>query len=239
MSYEVPYKLIHKSVESIVNSRAGMSNPKQAYTKRRIIAELTGYFIDVVDEFQIEEDVVAEYFDMTMNHNFYKLPTDGKAYFIHNYVNPKLFSNQLYYLMETILMNFKPASVQVGTGEFFLCWYDKNSVFGIDNKMNFDVRVSGLSLELKGLNSNLTASEEKFDNYMNTCDGIMVVKSYDNRNDKGELKNPLTRSFFCINTTNWKDSFQFSGQQGHTLTLKNQTKILAELKQQYKLEKAA
>ena len=58
MSYEVPYKLIHKSVESIVNSRAGMSNPKQAYTKRRIIAELTGYFIDVVDDYlnQVDKD---------------------------------------------------------------------------------------------------------------------------------------------------------------------------------------
>tara|TARA_X000001316_G_C920723_1_gene34937 strand:- start:1487 stop:1981 length:495 start_codon:yes stop_codon:yes gene_type:complete len=138
--------------------------------------------------------------------------------------------------METILMNFKPASVQVGTGEFFFCWYDKDSVFGIDNQIDFDVKVDGLELELKGLNSNFTASEGKFDNYMKVCDGIMVVGSYDNRNGKGEIKkNPLTRSVFSINVSNWKDSFEFINDQ--SLRFINQKDVLKEKMVEYKQEK--
>lgn len=236
MSYTVPYESIHKNVEYIVNSREGMCNPKQAYTKRRIISELTGYFIDVVDEFKIKPAIVEEYFDLTINHNFKPLPRDGKVHFVHHYVDEQLVSNILYYLMETILMNFKPASVQVGTGEFFFCWYDKDSVFGIDNQIDFDVKVDGLELELKGLNSNFTASEDKFDNYMKVCNGIMVVGSYDNRNSKGEIKkNPLTRSVFCINVSNWKQSFEFINDT--SLRFISQNSILNEMKNQYKLEK--
>lgn len=236
MSYELPYVIIRESVKRIVASRLGMNNAKNAFTTRRIVAELTGYFIDIVEELEIPTPVVAEYFRLVENHNFKALPRDGKVYFVHDFIDPLLAENPLYYPMETILMNFKPASVQVGTGEFFFCWYDKDSVFGIDNQLTFDVKVNGLELELKGLNSNLTASEEKFDEYMEICDGIMVVGSYENRNEKGLLKNAQTRSIFCINTTDWRESFEFKGQ---SLRLINQTEILNEKMVEYKQAKVA
>lgn len=236
MTYTVPYQLIDESVEAIINSRMGMNNPKVAFTKNRIHQELMGSIMGIVKEFQISESDVREYFDITMNHKFKALPTDGQVHLVHHYVDERLVANPLYFLLETTLMKFKPASVQVGTGEFFFCWYDKDSVFGIDNQLSYDVKVSGLELELKGLKSNLTASEAKFDQYMEICDGIMVVGSYDNRNEKGEIKKATTRSTFCINTTDWTESFEFHGD---TLKYVDQKAQLDAVREAYKMEKAA
>ena len=233
--YEVPYKLIDKGVEAIIESRSGINNPKVAYTKSRVHQELMGTIMGVVDELQLPENVVSQYLDLTLNHNFKPLPTDGKVHLVHHYVDEELFNNPLYYALETTLMKYKPASVQCGVGEFFFCWYDKDSVFGIDNTLPYDIIVQG-DWECKGLNSQKTANPTKMDHYMETASGIMVISPYDNRGKTtGKLKlNPDTRSVFCINTNNWRDSFQF---EGDTLKFVNQTSELKRMELVYKIEK--
>lgn len=233
MDYVPPYQLIDEGVEAVVNSREGMRTPNIAYTKHRIHQEMMGSIMGVVKELQLSADVVQEYFDLTLNHNFKPLPTDGKVHLVHHYVDPKLFDNPLYYPLETVLMKFKPASVQVGIAEFFFCWYDKDSTFGINNQLGYDISVSQLDLEIKGLNSNKTASTQKFDECMKTCSGIMVVNPYDNRNDMGKLKHANTRSSFCINVNDWRESFEFVGD---SLRFINQNEELVRVSRKYKKE---
>ena len=233
--YEVPYKLIDEGVMAIIESRRGMNNPKVAYTKMRIWQDLMGAIMGVVKELQLEHKVVSQYLDLTLNHNFKPLPTDGKVHLVHHYVDEQLFNNPLYYALETTLMKCKPASVQCGVGEVFFCWYDKDSVFGIDNTLPYDIIVQG-EWECKSIDSQKTANPAKMDYYMETTSGIMVINPYDNRNaTTGKLKsNPNTRSVFCINNTIWRDSFEFKGEM---LKFVDQTKELKRMELIYKIEK--
>lgn len=235
MAYEVPYKMIDDGVKAIIESRCGINNPKVTYTKFRVHQELMGTIMGVVNELQLPEEVVSQYLDLTLNHKFKPLPTDGKVHFVHHYIDEELFNNPLYYALETTLMKYKPASVQCGVGEFFFCWYDSDSVFGIDNTLPYDIIVQR-RWECKGLNSQKTGDPVKFDGYMITADGIMVIAPYDNRSPTtGKLiRNPQTRSMFCINVDNWRDSFTF---QGTSLKFVNQTQELKRMQLIYKIEK--
>ncbi len=232
MAYEIPYKLIDKGVKAIIESRRGMNNPKVAYTKMRIHQELMGTIMGVVEELQLPENVISQYLDMTLKHSFKPLPTDGKVHLVHHYVEEELFNNPLYYALETTLMKYKPASVQCGVGEFFFCWYDKHSVFGIGNTLPYDIIVQILELECKALNTQKTSNSDKMDGYSN----IMVISPYDNRDSNtGKLKlNPDTRSLFCINVNNWRDSFEFVGK---SLRFVNQADELKRMRLIYKIEK--
>jgi hypothetical protein len=111
-------------------------------------------------------------------------------------------------------MNYKPGNVQVGPGEFFFCFYDAGSTFGIDNQAGFDVITDNTTTELKKLGSNFT-DEALFDGYAESedVDRLLVIHPVSN------AKKPKQRSkYACVHTTEWRKAFYHRGKAG-TLAL--------------------
>lgn len=225
---------IHAKVNDIISTRDGLYNAKIVSTRYRVVDELSGLIYGTAFRNDVSMNDVNEYLNIVKEHSFKKFICDGKARFVHDFIDPKLFTNPMYHLMEGSLMKFKPGSIQAGVAEFFMSWYDCFSTLGIDNTIHGDIKIQGMDIEMKGLNSQKTADPEKMDNYIETCDGIMVVKPYDPFNKKtGKLIKSQTRSIFAIEKFNWRDSFYFEGEK---LSLIDQTNVLAELQKQYKAQ---
>ena len=109
-------------------------------------------------------------------------------------------------------MYFKPGRTQVGPGEFFLCFFDANSQFGIDNQSGYDVQIDEVATELKKHGSNFT-TPEMFDKYEQSEDvqRLLVIKPVSN------VKNPMIRSkYACVDfrQTTWKSAFGHRGKAG-------------------------
>ena len=103
---------------------------------------------------------------------------------------------------------------RLGFGEFFFCFYDAGSTFGIDNQAGFDIITDNTTTELKKLGSNFT-DEALFDGYAESeeVDRLMVIHPVSN------AKKPLQRSkYACVPTTEWRKAFYHRGKAG-TLAL--------------------
>ena len=109
-------------------------------------------------------------------------------------------------------MYFKPGRTQVGPGEFFLCFFDEESEFGIDNQAGYDIRVDEVPTELKKHGSNFT-TPDMFEKYEMSDDvqRLMVIKPVSN------AKKPIKRSSYaCVDfrQTTWKHAFGHRGKAG-------------------------
>ena len=212
----IDYSTIYERVDAFLQTREGLANPKNTQDYVWFVRELTGIFCGAAHEHNLNTDEVLKYFDMVQQHEITGLVDDGKLHDIADHISTDITDHPLYHITEFTLMNYKPGNVQVGPGEFFLCFYDRSSVFGIDNQNGFDVIVDGVATELKKLGSNFTDAA-LFDKYAesNKVDRLMVMKPVSN------AKRPLQRTKYAVVTfakTNWREVFTHTGKAG-TLSL--------------------
>lgn len=210
----IDYGKVYRTVDSFLQTREGLANPKNSQDYVWFVRELTGILCGASYENDLTTDDVVTFLDLVENHYITNVDTSGKLSNIADLISDEITSHPLYYITEFTLMNYKPGNVQVGPGEFFMCFYDRASVFGIDNSAGYDVVVDKTTTEMKKLGSNFT-SPELFDKYAasTAVERLLVIKPVSN------AKKPQVRSqYACTHTTMWRDAFYH--RNGTTLALK-------------------
>lgn len=209
----IDYGKVYRRVDSFLQTREGLANPKNSQDYAWFLRELTGIFCGAGYEHELETSRVVEFFDIVENHYIENIDITGKLCPVSDLISNDIHNHPLYEITEFTLMNYKPGSVQVGPGEFFFCFYDRGSIFGIDNQAGYDIVTDNTSTELKKLNTNFT-TPKLFDKYAasNDVERLMVVKPVSN------AKKPELRSYYaCIHTTKWREAFYH--KHGKTLSL--------------------
>lgn len=212
----VDYSEIYSRVDEFLQTREGLANPKNSKDYVWFVRELTGIFCGSAHENDLSTKDVIEYLDLVEVNEITNLNDSGKLCNVADLISPTIVNHPLYKITEFTLMNYKPGNVQVGPGEFFFCFYDRGSVFGIDNQAGYDVVVDGTTTELKKLGSNFT-TPELFDKYADSpkVDRLLVVKPVSN------ARKPRERSqYACVTFSkmNWREAFTHTGKAG-TLAL--------------------
>lgn len=209
----INYSGIRHNLEAILERREGFANPKLFDTALR---ELTGMFCGFAYENNIDDDTVNDFLMKIRTHKMTPFINDGRLHEIANHIDVSITSNPMYELSEFALMHYRPGKVQAGPGEFFLCFYDFSSEFGVDNHIGYDIAVGGNRLELKKLGSNFT-TPDIFDKYAasNEVDELMVVKPV------SEAKTPKFRSkYVTIDVNNWREAYYHKQQSDGLLNLR-------------------
>jgi len=201
----INYSEIYSRVDKFLQTRKGLSNPKNPSDYKWFLRELAGLFCGLSHENNLDTKDIVDYLDLVENHRINNIVDDGKLHNVTDLIDPRITSHPLYNITEFTLMNYKPGNVQVGPGEFFLCFYDCDSVFGIDNQAGYDVIVDGTTTELKKLGSNFT-TPELFDKYAasDKVDRLMVIKPV------SDAKKPRQRSQIAVVTfskMDWREAF--------------------------------
>ena len=210
----IDYGTVYQRVDTFLQTREGLANPKKAQDYNVFLKELTGIFCGAAFENDLDTDDVVQYFDMVQDHEISGVDTSGRLVDVADLIDTEILTHPLYEITEYALMKYTPASVQVGPGEFFFCFYDAGSTFGIDNQAGFDIITDCTTTELKKLGSNFT-DEALFDGYAESeeVDRLMVIHPVSN------AKKPLQRSkYACTPTTEWRKAFYHRGKAG-TLAL--------------------
>lgn len=199
----IDYGVIYNRVDDFLQTREGLANPKNKSDYKWFVRELTGIFCGAAYENNLSTDDVVRYLDLAQNHYITKIVNTGEVTSVCDLISDEIKAEPLYYILERTLMLYKPGSVQVGPGEFFMCFYDAASVFGIDNQAGYDVVVNGKTTELKSLGTNLT-TPELFDKYAANpkLQRLMVVKPVSG------AANPRARSMYaCIDAGRWREAY--------------------------------
>lgn len=210
----IDYGKIYNRVDEFLQTREGLANPKNRSDYKWFLRELTGIFCGAAYENSLTTDSVCRFLNLVQVHYIKDIINTGQVSFVCDLISEEIKSHDLYYILERTLMLYKPASVQVGPGEFFMCFYDAGSIFGIDNTAGFDIVVDGVPTELKSHGTNLT-TPELFDKYAANpkLQRLMVVKPV-----SGAAK-PRTRSVYsCIDVDLWREAFYH--RNGKTLAFK-------------------
>lgn len=210
----IDYGRVYRRVDSFLQTREGLANPKNSQDYVWFVRELTGILCGASYENDLTTDDIETFLDLVENHYITGVDTSGKLSNVADLISDEITSHPLYLITEFTLMNYKPGNVQVGPGEFFMCFYDRASVFGIDNSAGYDVVVDKTTTEMKKLGSNFT-SPELFDKYAasTAVERLLVIKPVSN------AKKPQIRSqYACTHTTMWRDAFYH--RNGTTLALK-------------------
>lgn len=210
----IDYSKIYGRVDTFLQTREGLANPKKAQDYVWFVRELAGIFSGAAHEHDLDTQDVIDFFDMVETHEISNIITDGKLHQVSDLIAGAIVNHPLYEITEFTLMNYKPGNVQVGPGEFFFCFYDAGSVFGIDNQAGYDVVTDQTTTEFKKLGSNFT-DPELFDGYAMSEDveRLLVIHPVSN------AKKPLKRSqYACTHTTEWRKAFYHRGKAG-TLAL--------------------
>jgi len=210
----IDYGTVYQRVDSFLQTREGLANPKKAQDYVWFVRELTGIFCGAAFEHDMDTGTILNFFDLVERHEISNVDTSGQLVNVSNLIDDFITSHPLYEITEFTLMNYKPGNVQVGPGEFFFCFYDAGSTFGIDNQAGFDIITDRTTTELKKLGSNFT-DEALFDGYAESedVDRLMVVHPVSN------AKKPMQRSkYACTPTTEWRKAFYHRGKAG-TLAL--------------------
>lgn len=210
----IDYGTVYQRVDSFLQTREGLANPKKAQDYVWFVRELTGIFCGAAFEHDMDTGTILNFFDLVERHEISNVDTSGQLVDVSNLIDDFITSHPLYEITEFTLMNYKPGNVQVGPGEFFFCFYDAGSTFGIDNQAGFDVITDNTTTELKKLGSNFT-DEALFDGYAESedVDRLLVVHPVSN------AKKPQQRSkYACTPTTEWRKAFYHRGKAG-TLAL--------------------
>ncbi len=209
----INYTGIRHNLEKILENREGFANPKLFDTALR---ELTGMFCGFAYEHDISDDDVNEFLIRVRHHTITGINNIGKLTDVSHLINYDIRTHPLYELTEFALMHYRPGKVQAGPGEFFFCFYDASSEFGVDNHIGYDIRAGGQTIELKKLGSNFT-TPDIFDHYASTgeVDYLLVVKPV------SEAKTPKFRSkYSCIPVADWRKAFYHKEQSDGLLNLR-------------------
>lgn len=210
----VNYSEIYERVDSFLQTREGLANPKNPQDYILFVRELTGIFCGAAHEHDQDTKDVLEYFDMVESHEIVNILDDGKLHDVCDLIDNKITSHPLYNITEFALMFYKPGNVQVGPGEFFLCFYDRGSVFGIDNQSGYDIVVDGTTTEMKKLGSNFT-TPELFDKYADSekVDRLLVIKPVSNAKKPQASKRS---KYACVTFSKmgWREVFTHVGKAG-------------------------
>lgn len=212
----INYNEIRERTDTFLQTREGLAQPKIAQDYDVFCSELTGIFCDVLYKNNIPQSEFFDWLDMVQVHQINDIPV-GEKIPVAQLISTPIMMHDLYFLLEYRLMVYKPGSTQVGPGEFYMCFYDANSEFGIDPQAGYDIQTGGVRTELKKLNTNFTDAA-KFDEYAasNEVDRLMVVKPVSN------AAKPKVRSEMVVcdfRTMNWRDVFTHRGAAG-TLAFK-------------------
>lgn len=203
------YEVIRKMVHNITWRRNGIGNVKDTNIFER---ELTGLICGIASENNISDTDVCKFLLNIQTHVLKPIDCSGKICDISDLLDKRITQDPLYKLLEYDLMYFKPGRTQVGPGEFFLCLFDLESEFGISSTSGYDIKVNGITTELKKHGSNFT-NPEMFDKYQRSekVDRLFVVKPVSN------AKKPTIRSkYSCVDLTrdNWNIAFGHRGKSG-------------------------
>lgn len=212
----IDYGKIYNRVDSFLQTREGLANPKNAQDYVWFVRELTGIFCGAAYENDLNTHDTLTFFDLVEDHYINDINLTGKLCDVKDLISQDIVNHPLYYITESTLMNYKPGNVQVGPGEFFFCFYDRGSTFGIDNMSGYDVITDNVTTEMKKLGSNFT-TPELFDKYAasNAVQRLLIVKPISN------AKKPRIRSqYACTLTTEWRKAFYH--KNGTTLALMEQ-----------------
>ena len=196
----IDYAAIYNRVDNFLQTRNGLCNPKSVQNYKVFLKELTGILCGAVYENNLTTSDACEYLDLVQNHYINNINNAGAVSKVCDLIDVKVKQHPLYYILERTLMYYKPASVQVGPGEFFLCFYDAGSIFSIDPTAGFDIVVGGNTTEVKSHRTNHT-TEELFDNYASNPElsRLLVIKPVSN------AKNPQKRSIYvCTDVADWR-----------------------------------
>lgn len=212
----INYSVVYNRVDEFLQSREGLCNPKNAQDYPIFVRELTGIFCGAAHENGLTTEDITMFLTMAQVHEIVGIVDNGKLNGVSDLISNGITSHPLYTITEYALMNYKPGNVQVGPGEFFFCFYDRGSVFGIDNLAGYDIVTDAQPTELKKLGSNFTDAE-LFDKYAECpkVNRLLVIKPVSN------AKKPLLRSqYACVtfSKNNWREAFTHIGKAG-TLAL--------------------
>ena len=212
----INYASVYNEVDQFLQTREGLANPKQKQDYQWFVRELTGILCGAAYENNLTDYDISDFLLMSKVHELKPLQDDGKLHNVADLISDEILNHPLYFILEFTLMNYKPGNVQVGPGEFFFCFFDCSSVFGIDNQAGFDVMIDGTTTELKKLGSNFT-DPKLFDEYQESAkvDRLMIVKPVSN------AANPRIRSQYACVTfakNKWWEAFTHTGKAG-TLAL--------------------
>lgn len=210
----IDYGTVYERVDSFLQTREGLANPKNSQDYVWFVRELTGIFCGAAYEYKLDTGSILNFFDLVERHVIKNVNADGKLSNVSDLIDSFITDHPLYEITEFTLMNYKPGNVQVGPGEFFFCFYDANSTFGIDNQAGFDVITDNVTTEFKKCGSNFT-TPELFDKYAESdaVERLLVIKPVSN------AKRPRIRSqYACTHTTQWRDAFYH--RNGTTLAIK-------------------
>jgi hypothetical protein len=206
----VDYGTVYNEIDSFLQTREGLANPKKQQDYVWFVRELTGIFCGAAFEHELDTKDIVEFLDLVRFHTIDDINTSGELVDVADLISTSVLMHPLYEITEFTLMNYKPGKVQVGPGEFFFCFYDSNSTFGIDNQAGYDVITDNVTTEFKTLGSNFT-DPELLDGYANSpyVDRLLVVKPVSN------AKKPLLRSrYACVRTEKWREAFTHTGKNG-------------------------
>lgn len=216
----VNYSEIYERVDNFLQTRKGLNNPKKKQDYIVFVGELTGIFCRIAHLNNLDTNSVIEYLDLVQQHKIVNVIDDGKPHNVSDLIDSKITNHPLYYLTEFALMYYKPGRVQVGPGEFFMCFYDCDSVFGIDNQNGFDVVLDDTTTEMKKVGSNHT-SPELFDKYAKSgkVDRLLGVKPVSNAKKPQASKRS---KYVCVTFSkmDWREAFTHVAKAG-TLALVN------------------
>ena len=206
------YSAIYEECEEFLRSRKGLANPAKKTDFPIFVRELAGLLAGVAHEYGIQDYAVINFLHLAKSHTLKPVDVSGNVKDIRELIDERITSLPLYKHLEYDLMYFKPGRTQVGPGEFFLCFFDEESEFGIDNQAGYDIRVDEVPTELKKHGSNFT-TPDMFEKYEMSDDvqRLMVIKPVSN------AKKPIKRSSYaCVDfrQTTWKHAFGHRGKAG-------------------------
>ena len=211
----INYGAVNQAVTEFLKTRDGLSNPKKPKSFVSFVRGLTGILCGVSYTNDLDTKDILSFLEEVRDHEMYSLNNDGKMHCVSTLINSNVLAHPLYELTERDIMQYKPGSNQVGPGEFFFCFYDKNSTYGVDNVSGFDIKLHDVTTEMKSYGSNFT-TPELLDKYADSdkVDRLLVVKPV------SDAARPNKRSkYVCCDTTRWREVFTHKGKNGSLVLL--------------------
>lgn len=211
----IDYGEVSNAVSDFLKTRDGLNNPKHAKNFTWFVRDLAGIFCGVSHINHLNTSDIISFLQVVQQHSMHPLTDDGKLHCVRLLINNDVAEHPLYKLTEHPLMYFKPGNTQVGPGEFFFCFYDKDSTYGVDNVSGYDIKLHDITTEMKSLGSNFTTPEQ-LDKYADSdkVDRLLVVKPV------SDAEKPLKRSkYVCCDTKLWREVFTHKGKNGSLVLL--------------------
>ena len=211
----IDYAVVYKQVAHLLRSRRGLAEPINMNEFDRYVKELTNVLCGVCYDKQISTTQLENYLHLVQTHTLRPINDDGDVHDVSELIDNKLKDDTLYEILERDLMCWRPGHAQIGMGEFFFCFYDQSSTFGLGNRAGYDVIIDGYQTEIKKHRTQFT-TPQTLDGYADSkaIERLLVVKPV-----TGAL-NPLNRSkYACVTFSkmDWREAFVHSGKSNALL----------------------